>query len=68
MLRRGQGDNHPTQNGLNIGLEESQHQSLVKSTIAGQQLHQIALSEIFFNTEQGQPHHFSVLKDSDLNH
>ena len=46
MLRRGQGDNHPTQNGLNIGLEESQHQSLVKSTIAGQQLHQIALSEI----------------------
>ena len=25
MLRRGQGDNHPTQNGLNIGLEESQH-------------------------------------------
>ena len=37
MLRREQGDNHPTQNGLNIGLEESQHQSLVKSTIAGQQ-------------------------------
>ena len=44
MFRREQGDNHPTQNGLNIGLEESQHQSLVKSTIAGQQLHQIALS------------------------
>ena len=55
MLRREQGDNHPTQNGLNIGLEESQHQSLVKSTIAGQQLHQIALSEICFSTEQGQP-------------
>ena len=52
---------------FNIGLEESQHQSLVKSTIAGQQLHQIALSETYFNTEQGQPHHFSVLKDSDLN-
>ena len=32
MLRRGQGDNHPTQDGLNIGLEESQYQSLVKST------------------------------------
>ena len=30
-------DNHPTQNGLYIGLEESQHQSLVKSTITGQQ-------------------------------
>ena len=67
MLMRRQGDNHPTQNGFNIGLEESQHQSLVKSTIAGQQLHQIALSETYFNTEQGQPHHFSVLKDSDLN-
>ena len=67
MLRRGQGDNHPTQNGLNIGLEESQHQSLLKSTISGQHLHQIALSEIYFNTELGQPHHFSVLKYSDLN-
>ena len=67
MLRREQGDNHPTQNSLNIGLEESQHQSLVKSTIAGQQLHQIALSEICFSTKQGQPHHSSVLKDSDLN-
>lgn len=30
-------DNHPTQNGLYIELEESQHQSLVKSTITGQQ-------------------------------
>ena len=69
MLRRGQEDNHPTQNGLpvNIGLEESQHQSLMRSTIASQELHQIALSEIYFNTEQGQPHHFSELKDSDLN-
>ena len=64
---RGQGDNRPTQNGLNIGLEESQHQSLVKSTIGGRQMHLIALSEICFNTEQGQPHYFSVLKDSDLN-
>ena len=67
MSKRGQGDNRLTQNGLNIGLAESQHQSLVKSTIAGQQLHQIALSEIYYDTEQGQPHHFSVLKDSDLN-
>ena len=47
-----QGDNHPIPNGLNIGLEESQHQSLVKSTIAGQQLHQIALSEIYVNTKK----------------